>query len=83
MPLGMGGRQGIEDRQLRLIECKWATSVELIKTAIQELPVKAKMLETNESYMLVLVVSAPLTKTLQELAQQHQVVLVSLTDFFE
>jgi hypothetical protein len=72
-----------DDKQLRFIECKWTSSVELIKTVIKDLPQKAKLCPLDETPPL-LAVAVPIkgTKTLLEYAKKYNVILITQEDLF-
>ncbi len=71
-----------EDQQDRLLECKWTSSIEIIKEAIQQLPEKEKRLNLTKEPILSVVIPIKSTPTLEMLAKKNQVTLITQEDLF-
>lgn len=72
-----------EDQQDRLLECKWTSSIDIIKAAIQSLPEKAKLLNLTKEPMLAIVIPIKSNPTLEKIANKNQVTLITQEDLFD
>ncbi len=69
-----------EDKQMRLIECKWTSSIELIKSALLNLPKKAKLFDFEAAPLLAVVIPIKATGPILELANQQNIILITQED---
>lgn len=69
-----------DDQQVRLIECKWTSSVALIKSAIPELVAKSQKLKLERKPILALIIPIKASKTLAAFSKKNGVVLISQSD---
>jgi len=70
------------DQEIRFLECKWTSSLEIIKSGITSLKNKATMIKVNQPILLAIAIAIKATPALTLFAKKNGVILIEPLDLF-